>query len=564
MGSVLDPMFCWGDKAGHAFLCTSCKKLFDRKPNLDKHFEICKGTGQKHIYSGGVYETQESIIDLLVKYNYAVEENFVFPYRAVFDFEAMLEKSDLPQTKVKDSKTSYTNRHVPISVAITSNIPFYDKPVCFVSEGDPQQLVNKMIAHLHAMSSKSFELLKKHFKKVFDRFEVKEVEQHDKTLADENACAKKLRRKFESYLRELPVVGFNSSNYDLNIIKPYLFERLSKQPTYTLPVTDDDTHIPMDFEEGEEEESMDIEEAHELMDFADTETEKDVGKTPPKNIKFIVKQNNQFKCITTPSLKFLDVRSYIAPGFDLSKYLKAFQIKEKKGFFPYEYLTSLDCLQETELPPHAAFYSDLKEKNISEEEYEYCKQVWAENNMQTFKDFLIWYNISDVQPFLQALSKQVEFYQRLGLCMLKDGIGVPGLTLRYLFKTIPDHCYFSLVNEDNKDLHEMMRSQLVGGPSIVFHRYHEKGVTQIRGGKTVASVTGFDANSLYLGSLTKDMPCSHPKRRLKDKDFKIQHTEKFGYKAREWLDWMAHSQAIHIQHKFNSKEKQLGKRHIRV
>lgn len=40
------------------------------------------------------------------------------------------------------------------------------------------------------------------------------------------------------------------------------------------------------------------------------------------------------------------------------------------------------------------------------------------------------------------------------------------------------------------------------------------------------------------------------------KDFKIEHTEKFGYKAREWLDWIAHSQTISIQHKFNSKEKQ--------
>ena len=49
--------------------------------------------------------------------------------------------------------------------------------------------------------------------------------------------------------------------------------------------------------------------------------------------------------------------------------------------------------------------STLKNENISEEDYQYCQQVWSDNNMQTFKDFLIWYNNQDVQPFCEALEK---------------------------------------------------------------------------------------------------------------------------------------------------------------
>ena len=54
-------------------------------------------------------------------------------------------------------------------------------------------------------------------------------------------------------------------------------------------------------------------------------------------------------------------------------------------------------------------------------------------------------------------------------------MSVPGLTLRYVFKTMAKSNFFSLSHEKDKDLHEKLRKQVVGGPSIIFHRYHEKG-----------------------------------------------------------------------------------------
>ncbi|KAL8581672.1 hypothetical protein ACOMHN_049228 [Nucella lapillus] len=117
--------------------------------------------------------------------------------------------------------------------------------------------------------------------------------------------------------------------------------------------------------------------------------------------------------------------------------------------------------------------------------------------MKTLKDFLIHYNAKDVGPFLEALQKQIELYRELGLDMLKDAIGVPGLTLRYLFKTLPSDTFFSLVSEKHNDFHQLLREQMVRGPSIVFHRYHEKGVMTLHGpeGKTVSCLEGYDANA---------------------------------------------------------------------
>ena len=73
--------------------------------------------------------------------------------------------------------------------------------------------------------------------------------------------------------------------------------------------------------------------------------------------------------------------------------------------FPYQWFDYLEKLEHRSIPPHEAFFSTLKNKNISEEDYQYCQQVWSNNNMQTIREFLIWYNNLDVQTFREALEK---------------------------------------------------------------------------------------------------------------------------------------------------------------
>ncbi|KAK2158321.1 hypothetical protein NP493_1808g00009 [Ridgeia piscesae] len=91
----------------------------------------------------------------------------------------------------------------------------------------------------------------------------------------------------------------------------------------------------------------------------------------------------------------------------------------------------MNCLQKLEehaLRPKQAFYSRLKNENISDEDYTYYQRVWRDNNMKTMRDFLEWYNNRDVGPFLQAIAMQFDFYRQREIDMFKDGISVPGLT----------------------------------------------------------------------------------------------------------------------------------------
>nr|KAG5700831.1 hypothetical protein BaRGS_024217 [Batillaria attramentaria] len=183
-------------------------------------------------------------------------------------------------------------------------------------------------------------------------------------------------------------------------------------------------------DEEEEEEMQTDQEDQDQEEGKDEEEEEEEEDNP---FRFIVKKNNDFMCIATEKLKFLDFLHFIAPGFSYAKYLAAYDVEETKGFFPYEAITSLEALRQTKLPPHSAFFSSLKNSNISDQDYAYCQRVWREKNMSTMRDFLVWYNNKDVVPFLEALDKQTKFYATLGLDMLKDAISLPTPVVYYDF-----------------------------------------------------------------------------------------------------------------------------------
>ena len=74
-------------------------------------------------------------------------------------------------------------------------------------------------------------------------------------------------------------------------------------------------------------------------------------------------------------------------------------------------------------------------------------------------------------------------------------------------KEIRKDCKICTKNE----AYEMLTTGMIGGPSIVFCRYAEAGVSQIRShiyedAKTCRAVLGLDANSLYLFCSGQEMP----------------------------------------------------------
>ena len=62
-------------------------------------------------------------------------------------------------------------------------------------------------------------------------------------------------------------------------------------------------------------------------------------------------------------------------------------------------------------------------------------------------------------------------------------------------------------------VYELLRTGMVGGPTQVFTRYHEKDITRIRShvyeekSKLTKDIIGYDANALYLSCSSDLMPC---------------------------------------------------------
>ena len=151
--------------------------------------------------------------------------------------------------------------------------------------------------------------------------------------------------------------------------------------------------------------------------------------------------------------------------------------------------------------------------------------------------------------------------------MFKDGISVPGLTLKYLLSYLSPQTYFSLFDQANSDLYHLIKDNNTGGPSIIFHRYYEAGKTKIRkaeegeAAKLCEKIVGYDANALYLWPLMQNMPTGSYTRRLAENEFKPKSSIKM---AIEWLEWVAHQDRIHIRHQLNSTEKRIGDRKLPV
>ena len=105
--------------------------------------------------------------------------------------------------------------------------------------------------------------------------------------------------------------------------------------------------------------------------------------------------------IVTDRLQFLDAIFYLAPGYNVDKFIKAYGGETNKSVFPYEWFKEIDQLKERTFPIYEAFYSNLKQKmllNVDEIEYKDIRNHFHINNW-SMREFLINYNNTDVLPF---------------------------------------------------------------------------------------------------------------------------------------------------------------------
>ena len=144
-------------------------------------------------------------------------------------------------------------------------------------------------------------------------------------------------------------------------------------------------------------------------------------------IDFVVKKANTYLCLKTDKLRFLDIRNFLAPGFSYKEFLEAYGCESGKFFFLYEFVDSVEKLNHPRVPPHQAFYSKLTQSNISQAEYVLVQNTWAEQNWTSLRDLLVYYNLLDVNPFVEAVQKLLDPYVKDGFDIFKTSFSVSGV-----------------------------------------------------------------------------------------------------------------------------------------
>lgn len=91
----------------------------------------------KDVYSGGIYTPRPTVWNIINSYGICVDENFIHPRRASYDFDSFYLVTELPIVKTANSTAKYTAKHVPLSQAVVSNIFGVTYPKVFANMGHP-------------------------------------------------------------------------------------------------------------------------------------------------------------------------------------------------------------------------------------------------------------------------------------------------------------------------------------------------------------------------------------------------------------------------------------------
>ena len=216
---------------------------------------------------------------------------------------------------------------MPISVSISSNL--IPQPI-FLCNANPHHLILSFITALEGLETESKDQMKLNFFEVETAIKINVcakleqlnqrhnraervsnfvddciVKEKEKDLSTQFLQMQKnqligLEEHFERHCIILPVFGFNSAKYDINLIK-----------SYSLPI---------------------------VVYGQDLEPT-------------VIKKANEFVSFKFGDVQLLDTMNFLGCATSLDSFVKTYKTEETKGFFPYEWFDCPEKMNNKGLPP---------------------------------------------------------------------------------------------------------------------------------------------------------------------------------------------------------------------
>ena len=228
------------------------------------------------------------------------------------------------------------------------------------------------------------------------------------------------------------------------------------------------------------------------------------GKTKYKTFDIVFKDSLKFLPASLDTL----IRNLPRDGFkNIDRFLEPLlaELAKQKGFYPYEYMDSIEKFKEDKPSPKKAFKSRLTGYGISRENYNHVLNVWKTCKMETMLDYHEFYNKTDVLLLADV------FENFRDLCLKVYGLDpayyftAPGLAWEACLKMTG----VELELLTDPDMLLMVEKGIRGGISVISNRYGEannKYMKNFNRNKPSKFLEYLDANNLYGAAMCMKLP----------------------------------------------------------
>ena len=471
------------------FICKRCFWHFSKEELLDKHIEYCSNN------KTAVVKMPEPNTFLCFK-NY--DRQLPVPFVVYADFECFTKPMNTCSPNPKESYNYNYQKHEP------SGFCFYVKgivnkkitPIIYTKTYEDENIAKVFVEKLEEVTKGIYNDFYKRFKPLVMGAKEQKLFNEAKTC---HICSRELGEDkvrdhchFTGQYRGvahnkcnlkcskpkvLPVIFHNLQGYDAHLFIKQLY-RL-KGDLVCIPSTEEK--------------------------YITFNKKIKVDEINGADITFEIRFIDSFKFLQT---SLANLVSNLSPDdFHNTKYIfkTNTSLLTHKGVYPYDYVSSLDKLLETQLPPKEEFYSKLNDEDISDEDYQHAINVWNTFGCKTLRDYHNLYLKSDVL----LLADVFENFRATCLKHYKldpaHYYTSPGLAWDACLKTTGQN--LQLLSD--YDMLMMFEQGIRGGITHISKRYAEannKYMKNYNPYKESTFIQYLDANNLYGWAMSQHLP----------------------------------------------------------
>ena len=482
------------------FYCLRCLNSFGRQDLLDKHLEVCQDSEAVKI------KMPEEGECVYFKNHF---KKMDLPFVIYADFESLMRQIHTVQQNREESYTDKKMLHIPVSFCYYVKCFFDDsksKVVKFTATAEDEDVAQKFVNKLEEDVKSIYKDYPKK-KMIFTKTDNDNYKKSESCwicgegfTSEEHLEGCKVRDHCH-YTGKFRGAAHNSCNikYRRPKFTPVIFHNLSGY----------DAHLFI----------KNLGKSKGNIDCIPNNEEKYISFTKHVEVDRFMKDEKEV--IVTRELRFIDSYKFIGSSLDehvdnlseddfvnTNKYFNGehLNLLKRKGVYPYEWLDSVERLNETQLPSKDAFYSKLNGQGISNEDYVHAQKVWKAFNMKSMRDYHNLYNLTDVLLLADVFEKFRKLCKKnydLDPCWYYT---VPGLAWDACLKITK----INLELLTDPDMLLMFEKGVRGGVSMICTR-HSKANNKYMGKKFDASklfmyIMYLDDNNLYGYAMCKKLP----------------------------------------------------------